>query len=172
MTDYKQYNLKEFKLFIQKILDKKYKGKLIYSEIKDKIDVILKNETSRLSALSFFKTLLVINEDLDKSCKVFFKGHPAFILNTLQQNSNKLDNLFSPLLNSKAELSKACAIKETRLSELFQKRFDQLYAYEAFGLSIAVGIKPSQLFKYFYGDGERPVIGLIPKPADGDASEG
>ena len=30
--------------------------------------------------------------------------------------------------------------------------------------------KPNQLFEY-YGDGERPVIGLFPKQADGDEEQ-
>ncbi len=160
MTDYKKFNLKSFKGFIEIILDKKFRGKFNYSEIDSKIENILIYETSKLSALSFYKVLHIIGDDFDKLCQAFFKGHTASKLESLNHNANKLDRLFSPLINSRKELSKASSIKETRLSELFKTRFDQLYAYEAFGLSIAANLKPSQLFDYFYGDGERPIIGL------------
>src|SRR5690606_28259922 len=126
------------------------------------IENILIDETSKLSALSFYKVLQIIGDDFDTVCMVFFKDHSAFRLESLNHNANKLDSLFSPLINSRKELSKASFIKETRLSELFKKRFDQLYAYEAFGLSIAAGLKPSQLFDYFYGSGNRPLIGCAP----------
>ncbi|MNJ96980.1 hypothetical protein D3C87_147150 [compost metagenome] len=160
MIDYKLFNLKSFKGFIEVVLEKKFRGKFNYSEIKNKIEGILINETSKLTALAFYKTLQIVNNDFDKMCIAFFKGHPAYKLESLNHNANRLDNLFTPLLNSRKELSKASSIKETRLGELFTKRFDQLYAYEAYGLSIAAGLKPSQLFDYFYGEGERPVIGL------------
>ena len=158
--DYKTFNLKSFKGFIEIILEKKFRGKFNYSEINSKIENILIKETSKLSALSFYKVLQIIGDDFDKMCMTFFKNYSAFKLESLNHNANKLDSLFSPLINSRKELSKASAIKETRLSELFKKRFERLYAYEAFGLSIAAGLKPSQLFNYFYGDGERPIIGL------------
>lgn len=162
MTDYKNFNLKSFKDFIEIILEKKFRGKFNYSEINTTIENILINETSKLTAFSFYKVLQIIGDDFDKICLAFFKDHSAFKLESLNHNANKLDNLFAPLINSRKELSKASSIKETRLSELFKKRFDHLYAYEAFGLSIAAGLKPSQLFEYFYGDGPRPVIGIVP----------
>ncbi|MCW8310846.1 hypothetical protein K7A41_06395 [Sphingobacterium sp. InxBP1] len=162
MSDYKKFNLKSFIDFIEVILEKKFRGKFNYSEIKSQIENTLDNETSKLTALSFYKVLKIINEDIDKTCIAFFKGHTAYKLESLNHNANKLSNLFTPLLNSRKDLSKASSIKETRLGEIFEKRFDQLYAYEAYGLSVAAGLKPSQLFEYFYGDGERPMIGMVP----------
>lgn len=159
MADYKKYNLNEFKKFIEVVLDKKHKGKFSYSDIKRQIDDILENETAKLSAKSFYKVTLVLYEDVDKTCNQFFKGYPAFKLASLQQHSNKMEGLFSPLINSKKQLSDASGIKETRLGEVFKKRFEEMYAYEVYGLSIAGGLNPSQLFEYFYGNGPRPVIG-------------
>ncbi|GGH10450.1 hypothetical protein FAZ19_01215 [Sphingobacterium alkalisoli] len=160
MIDYQKYNLDSFKLFVENILSKKFKGKFNYSDIKGRVETILLGETSRLTAKSFRNVISTLDEDFDKFCKLFFKNHPASKLKSLENNTNKLEILFNPLLNSKAQLSKASCIKETRLGELFKNRFNELYAYEAYGLAIAVGLKPSQLFNYFYGDGERPLVGI------------
>jgi len=160
MIDYKQFNLKSFKEFVDKILTDKFRGKMDYGEIQKKVKQILKDETTRLTAKSFYNVLLLLNQSVDILCCKFFQGHPAKKLESLGQSPNKLQNLFNPLLNSRAQLSKASGIKETRLGELFQKKFDEIYASEVYGLAIAAGLKPSQLFNYFYGDGERPVVGV------------
>ncbi len=34
------------------------------------------------------------------------------------------------------------------------------YPYQVYALAKISQIQPSQLFDYFYGDGERPIIGL------------
>lgn len=71
-----------------------------------------------------------------------------------------MQGIFKPMINSKRQLSEASGIKETRLGEIFDERFEEMYAYEVFGLATAAGLKASQLFNYFYGDGSRPVVGL------------
>jgi len=158
MTDYKNYNLISFKHFIGDILNKKHKGKFNYSDIKEQIESILEDETSRLSARSFYNVVSVLDEDIDNLCKIFFKSHPAFKLTSLENHKNKMQGLFKPMINSKRQLSEASGIKETRLGEVFDERYDEMYSYEVYGLAIAGGLKPSQLFDYFYGDGLRPVV--------------
>jgi len=34
------------------------------------------------------------------------------------------------------------------------------YSYQVYALAKTLQIKPSQLFDYFHGDGERPIIGI------------
>ena len=162
MIDYKKYNLESFKSYTESILNKKYKGKFSYSDIKEKIEGILKGETSKLSAKSFYEVILALDEheNLDNLCKNFFKGHPAFKLTSLENHKNKIQTLFKPMINSKRELSGASGIKETRLGEVFDERYNEMYSYEVYGLAIAGGLKPSQLFDYFYGDGPRPLVGV------------
>src|SRR5690606_31741602 len=160
MTDYKNYNFNSFKRFATDLIDKKYKGKFFYSDIKEQIKSILEGETSKLSAKSFYKVVLVLDEDLDKLCKQFFKDHPAFQLNSLENLTNKMQGLFRPMINSKKQLSEASGIKETRLGEVFDERFEEMYSYEVYGLATAAGLEPSQLFEYFYGDGPRPIVGV------------
>jgi len=159
MIDYKKYNSQTFKSLTDEILTNNFRGKMSYGETQVKVNQILKNETARLTAKSFYNVILLLNQKVDIVCRRFFQGHPAKKLESLEQSPNKLQNLFNPLLNSRAQLSKASGIKETRLGELFQKKFDEIYASEIYGLAIAAGLKPSQLFDYFYGDGERPVVG-------------
>lgn len=159
MIDYKQYNLHVFRELAGEILTANFRGKMNYGEIQERVNKILKDETTRLTAKSFYNVILLLNQSVDIVCRRFFHGHLAKKLESLEQSPNKLQNLFNPLLNSRAQLSKASGIKETRLGELLQKKFDEIYASELYGLAIAAGLKPSQLFEYFYGDGERPVVG-------------
>lgn len=160
MIDYKEYNLQKFRVITDEILTANFRGKMSYGETQAKVNQILKNETTRLTAKSFYDVILLLNQRVDNVCRRFFQGHPAKKLDSLKQSPNKLQNLVNPLLNSRALLSKASGIKETRLGELFQKKFDEIYASEVYGLAIALNLKPSQLFDYFYGDGERPVVSV------------
>lgn len=42
------------------------------------------------------------------------------------------------------------------------KQGEELFAYEVYALVKISGILPSQLFEYLYGDGQHPIIGLVP----------
>lgn len=160
MTDYKRYNIHIFKTFVNTILDKKHKGKFHYSELKEEIESVLETEPLKLSGKSFHKVVLILKEDIDEVCKQFFKGYPAVKLASLKGHSNKMQSLFGPIINSKSQLGSAARIKDFRLTEIFNNGSEAMYAYEVYGLAIAAGLKPSQLFHYFYGDGERPVVGV------------
>lgn len=149
MSDYKKYNLISFKRFVENILDKKHKGKFSYSDIKQQILAVLEKDTSKLSAKSFYKVILVLDEDLDKICERFFEGHPARKLDSLEKHANKMQRLFGPLMNSRKQLSEASGIKDTRLGEVFKERFEEMYAYEVFGLAVAGGFKSSDLLIIF-----------------------
>ncbi|MGA6119797.1 helix-turn-helix domain-containing protein [Sphingobacterium anhuiense] len=61
-------------------------------------------------------------------------------------------------------------IDNVRLNKLLTDPKKRPYAEELNNIAKLMGIKSSQLFEYFYGDGERPVIGLLPKPAEGKES--
>ena len=55
-------------------------------------------------------------------------------------------------------------IDNVRLNKLLTDPLKRPYAEELYNIAKLLQIKPSQLFEYFYGDGERPMIGLFPKP--------
>ena len=171
MIDYQEYNLNKFKEFINSILTKQLKGSFTFGESRDKVYSIMENDTAKLSGQAFYSVIILLNQNLETSCQHFFKNHPAKLLNSVSSNStSRLRDLLAPHLNSRLELSKASQIGNTRLGELFNETKGVIYACEVYGLAIAFGIKPHILFEYFYGDGERPVIGVLPKPVEGNKS--
>lgn len=70
-----------------------------------------------------------------------------------------MSNIY-PYLNSQNQISDSSKIIAKRFNRLFSGELNGLYADEIYGLSQALARKPSQLFEYFYGEGERPIIGL------------
>lgn len=151
MIDYQLYNLDKFRIFTAKILGKKFKGKMTYSETKAQVDLILSTDTAKLSGRAFYLVVRILDEDLKNTCKSFFKNHPASMLSSLKGSNNKLKNMFNQYLNSREELSKASGIKPTKLGSLFAEELEGIYACEVYGLAIATNKKPGELFEYFYG---------------------
>lgn len=66
-----------------------------------------------------------------------------------------------------------CNVQEYGGENKLQKEDQKIYIQGKFkGLAIAFGLKPSQLFNYLYGDGERPLVGLVPDSKKKGESEG
>lgn len=160
MTNYELYSKKAFKLLCYDILDKKHKGSLEYKEIKLKVDKILQSTKAKVSGRSFFNMLVLLGVNFDHTCKTFFKNHPAKQLSSTRNMSDKLIAMFGLYLNSRLELSSATGIKDSRLGSILRNGIDEIYAYEVYSLAIAFDIIPSDLFHYFYGDGEMPAMGV------------
>ncbi len=160
--DYKLYNTISFRFFLKEYLNENYKTLPALPEKIKIVDVFLEKETAKLTAKTFFNLVKYLELDLKTICDLFFKTIPSIKLKSIKTSKNKLEDLLGFYFNSKLELVTASGIKETTLNELFDNKFDRLYAYEACAIAISFGIEPAVLFNYFYGDGPRPVIGIVP----------
>ena len=160
--DYKLYNTISFRSFLKGYVNEKYKNLPVLSQKMEAIDWLLEKETAKLTAKTFFNVIRSLELDLKTICDLFFKTIPSIKLKSIKSSKNKLEDLLGSYFNSKLELVTASGIKETTLNELFDNKFDRLYAYEACAIAISFGIEPAVLFDYFYGDGPRPIIGIIP----------
>lgn len=158
--DYKLYNTISFRSFLKKYVNENYETSSVIFQKIEIIDLFLEKETAKLTAKTFFNVVKSLELDLKIICDLFFKTIPSTKLKSIKSSENRLQDLLGPHFNSKLELVIASGIKETTLNELFHNKFDRIYAYELSAIAISFGIEPQILFNYFYGDGERPIIGL------------
>lgn len=158
--DYKLYNTVSFRSFLKRYINENYNTSSALSQKIEIIDLFLEKETAKLTAKTFFNVIKSLELDLEIICNLFFKTIPSTKLKSIKSSKNKLEDLLGPYFNSKLELVTSSGIKETTLNELFDNKFDRIYAYELSAIAISFGIEPHIMFNYFYGDGERPIIGL------------
>ncbi|UZJ65651.1 hypothetical protein OKW96_05560 [Sphingobacterium sp. KU25419] len=64
----------------------------------------------------------------------------------MQIFGNALEKLFGIFLNSKSDLRSATGFSEAAIQNLFNKLYDQFYAYEICPLAIAFRLIPITLF--------------------------
>jgi len=152
-------NLTLFKEFISNILKKRFKISIEYRDKLQAISSILSESSPKLDGRVFYKVVKYLNQDIDTICKAFYRKNTAHILDSLKRTDNRFANLISPHLNSQNQISESSKISSKRFNRLFAGELKELYAEEVYGLAKAFNLKPSQLFEYFYGDGERPVVG-------------
>lgn len=153
-------NLKKFRDFIFNILKRKFKSTIERSNKLESISLLLFKSSPKLDGRIFYDVLIYLEEDIDETCKAYFNGHQATVLSSLTNSENLFFKLISPHINSQNQISDSSKINSKRFNRLFLGELQELYADEVFGLAIAFSLKPSQLFNYFYGDGERPVVGV------------
>ncbi|TJZ60059.1 hypothetical protein FAZ15_14335 [Sphingobacterium olei] len=98
--------------------------------------------------------------DIDLLCSELFEDYKWELVIDLSKAKTKLQAFIMIYANSNNSISTASGMEKSRFSRLQNGELQELYADEVYGLAKAFGLKPSQLFNYFYGDGERPVVGL------------
>lgn len=143
--------MKYFKEYIYRILDKKHKGTIGYSEKKARIESLLAGNSTKLYALTFFDTINAIDDDIDKASKALFKQHKWKKLNKAGKDDNKFKRLISKYINSQKEVSDAAGIEKARFNRLINGKFADAYAYEIYGLAMALELQPSEVFQELYG---------------------
>ncbi|AIM36174.1 hypothetical protein KO02_05295 [Sphingobacterium sp. ML3W] len=161
----------KFKYFTSKTLDKNYKGKEkrdLEKEINQKIGT-----REFVLAKIFYAIIKQLGLNIDETCLILLPIAQSLPdLNLFPNKENKLNSFISTYSKELKEIADSAGIEYNRFIKLHNGEYSNLYPNDVNGLAIAFNILPSQLFEYFYGDGERPMIGLFPKPSDGDASEG
>ncbi|MBC9795120.1 hypothetical protein [Sinomicrobium weinanense] len=144
--------------FVLKIISKEYSGKS-----KRELETVVRDilgMRNLVLAESFYGVLQLLNMNIDVLCDKLFKDHKFTRLHLVSESGNKLKDFLSPFVQGTKDVASAANIENTRLSRLLKGEFMHLYPNEVYGLSKSLGLKPSQLFYYLYGDGERPVVGV------------
>lgn len=161
MTENQLNKLESFTKHILSIIDKKFKNKLEHKNKSQQILDILNGSSPKLDGRIFYRVLIILGEDIDEFCDNYFGKHEGYILESLKKNGNLFHDLIYPFTNSQNQISDSSKIIAKRFNRLFSGELTELYADEIYGLSKAFAWKPKQLFDYFYGDGERPMINII-----------
>ncbi|MBD1431768.1 helix-turn-helix transcriptional regulator [Sphingobacterium sp. DN00404] len=147
-----------FSSFVLKSLSKKFSGKE-KRELELRIKELLGTRRNIL-ARNFYDVITLLSLDIDLICEKLFKEHKFTPIRAVGDSSNKLRLFLSIFLQDITRIASATGIENSRLTRLLSGEFKNLYPDEIYGLAKAFGLKPSQLFDYFYGDGKRPVVGM------------
>lgn len=159
MSDYKSNIVKLFRRYIDDILKGLYKNKHQRDPIRDEIQDVIASQGGELFGNIFYTILKKLEVDIDDACNVLFSELEPTPLKDLDGDESKLAKFLVPYTRTDSEVSEASLIDGARFSRVKNKLLPDLYAFEVHGLAKAFGLKPSQLFDYFYGDGPRPVVG-------------
>lgn len=113
----------------------------------------------------FLEISILTGIDIDILCARVFSNTTYELLVDLSKAKTKLHAFMMIHSNSDRKISELTGIETSRLSRLQDGKIKDMYADEVYSIASIFGLKPSQLFDYFYGNGERPIIGLVP-PAE------
>lgn len=159
-TDYKTTKFIFFKKHINSLIKRRYPRKEEYELNRDKYQSLISSLGDELYGRTFYTILKRLEGDIDKACSTLFEDYNWTKIKKTTSGGTKLAQLVSSITKSEAEIATAAGIKKVRFNRVKNSEVEDLYAYEIYGLAKAFGLKPSQLFDYFYGDGERPLIGM------------
>ncbi|WP_144243374.1 helix-turn-helix domain-containing protein [Sphingobacterium sp. ML3W] len=127
-----------------------------------KVNKLYIEKTTLLYADEFYRVIKSTTLDFDYSCEEIFKNSNNKEFNNKWKST--LGILLFDYFKPQNYIEDNTGIDNVRLNKLLTDPKKRPYAEELNNVAKLMGIKPSQLFEYFYGDGERPVIGLLPKP--------
>ncbi len=150
--------MKEFRNYIDDVLKKKYKNKSDRDLVRDDIQAMMAAANNEFYGRIFYLILKKLEEDIDKACEKLFANITPTVLNDHNKDKSKLANFIMPYTRTETEISDAALIDGARFSRVKNKILPDLYAYEVYGLAIALNLKPSYDFKYFYADEEETVV--------------
>lgn len=159
-TDFKRNKFISFKKYINSLIKRRYPRKAEYELNQDKYQSLISSLGDELYGKTFYTILKELEEDIDKASSTLFKDYNWTKIEKTELASTKLAQFISSITKSEAEIAEAAGIKKARFNRVKNSEVEDLYAWEVYGLAKALGLKPSQLFDYFYGDGERPVVGV------------
>lgn len=144
--------MKEFRNYIDEVLNKKYKTKSERDLVRDDIQDMIASVNNEFYGRIFYLILQKLEEDIDKACGKLFANINPIVLSDINNEKSKLANFIMPYTRTDTEISDAALIDPARFSRVKNKILPDLYAYEVYGLAIALKQKPSNVFKYFYND--------------------
>ena len=168
-SDYKDIKFKEFREYLYNNIKKSKLNKDNKEETKDRIqDLITKNGSDKFFGKMFYITLTELKKDIDIACEDLFHDYEYEGIKPTNKNNSKFSIFVSGISLNDADIANAIGASGSRVSRVRNNTDEtDFYPYQVYALAKISNILASQLFDYFYGDGERPVIGLLPKPAEG-----
>lgn len=144
--------------FLKKINDNKSNAKQHYdafNEIRQTID-----NRKYVTGEFFYEAIIKLHLDINIITKDLFSKKGEKKTPFIEGQNNKFRDFISPFSIEMKEIAKIMDAIPSRATKLKTGESKVLYPHEFYGLAIAFGLKPSQLFEYFYGDGERPLVDL------------
>ncbi|GGH29814.1 hypothetical protein FAZ19_21795 [Sphingobacterium alkalisoli] len=160
-TEYKTLKLKEFRSFIYSVIKAKFSKKTEQEEEKDKIQNLISENGGDFFGKMFYLVLKRSGEDIDLTCETLFSDYVYPGLSKPQKDQTKLATFISGITLSDGELAEAIGTNPTHFSRSKNHmNHEDLFAFEVYALAKISNVKPSQLFNYFYGDGEQPLVGV------------
>ncbi|EKF55077.1 hypothetical protein I215_09451 [Galbibacter marinus] len=151
-------NNETFLEFALEILSKEYAGESKRELVTNIKDIL--GTRKIVLAESFYQIILMLKLDIDSVCEILFKEHKVVVLNLVQESDNKLKDFLTPFIYDSSIIASSACIENTRFSRLLKGEFVKLYPSEVYGIAKSFNLMPHQLFHYFYGQGERPLIGV------------
>lgn len=124
-----------------------------------KVNKLFNDKNTLLYADEFYKIIKCTHLNFDVSCDKIFQS--SQIKSPDNKWESKLGQLLFNVFKPQSYLENATGIKNVRLNKLLTNTYKRPYAEELYIIAKLLEISPSQLFEYFYGDGERPII-LVP----------
>lgn len=115
---------------------------------------------------TFYTIVNLVKLDIDDVCLNLFSNETSSNITLFPESENKINDFISTYLGDLKLVSEASGIEYNRLTKLFNGEYKNAYPQDVNGLAIAYGLKPSQLFEYFYGNGKRPIVGIVPSTED------
>ncbi|SFT15823.1 helix-turn-helix domain-containing protein [Sphingobacterium wenxiniae] len=124
----------------------------------EKVSNYYTEESTLVYADEFYRIIKCTPLDFDKSCEEIFKGD---VITTFENKwRSKLGTFLFEYIRPQNYLSETTGIDSVRLNKLLKETNKRPYAVELYLIAKVLKIKPSDLFKYFYGDGDKPIAGV------------
>ncbi|MDR2273898.1 MAG: hypothetical protein LBF27_23525 [Sphingobacterium sp.] len=161
-SDYKDIKFKELRKYAYDLIRSSDLSKVKKEDKKDKIqDLIASNGGDIFSGRMFYLVLKELDRDINIACEDLFHDYTYPGLRSPTENLTQFAKFISGISLTDGEIAFAIGASGSRISRIRHANDEtDFYPYQVYALAKISQIKPSQLFDYFYGDGERPVIGL------------
>jgi|GEM_PF-419653 len=163
-SDYKYIKFKEFRKYVYDLIRSCSLSKVAKEDKKDQIqDLIARNGGDIFSGLMFYLVLKELDRDINIACMDLFHDYKYPGMKSPAENLTRFAKFISGISLSDGEIASAIGASGSRISRIRHSNDDtDFYPYQVYALAKISQIKPSQLFEYFYGDGPRPMIGIVP----------
>ena len=152
MTDYKRDKFILFKKYIQNVLRNRYKHKEEYITERDKINSLIASYGTKFYGKLLFEVADLLQLNIDELCEQLFNDYACKRIYTERKDARKLDYFLSLFTNSETKLAEAAHIDKGRLNRIKNNENEDLFSFEVYGLAKALGLSPTTVFQYLYGD--------------------
>lgn len=167
-TYYKDFKLKQFREYLYKKIKDSDLSRSDKEDKKSEIqDLIMKYGGDNFAGKMFYITLKNLDGDIDQACESLFHDYVYPGITPSTKLSSKFAIFVSGICLNDGDIASAIGSSGSRISRVRNNTHDtDFYPFQVYALAKISGILPSQLFEYFYGNGERPIIGLVLPPEE------